>query len=92
MYLLPDHILKIAKSLELKKLIEAKKHSDKNEYGKKDEILKELLSKKPEQFKVDSILNNKFVGLTHKPTNFKIHAPRTLIPIGIEKDLGKKKE
>ena len=75
---------KIAKSLELKRLIEAKKHSDKNEYGKKHEILKKLLEEHPKDFRVDSLLNDKFVGITHKPSKFKIHAPRNLIPMGIE--------
>ena len=91
MYLLPDNILKIAKSLELKKLIEAKKLSDKNDYGKKHDILKKLLEEHPGQFSVDSSLNNKYVGLTHKPSGFKIHAPRTLIPVGIEHKYNVKK-
>ena len=84
MGLLSLDIIKIAKSIQLKKLIKAKQHSDKNEYGKKNTLLAELLDKYPKEFKVDSITNAKYVGLTHKPTGFKIHAPRTLIPIGIE--------
>lgn len=82
MYLID--FVKIAKSLELKRLLEAKQYSDNNEYGKKHEILKKLLEEKPKQFKVDSSLNDKFVGITHKPTGFRIHAPRSLIPVGIE--------
>ena len=77
-------LYKIAKSLELKKLLEAKKYSDQHDYGKKNDILKALLEKKPSEFVVDSSLNRKYIGLTHKPTGFRIHAPRTLIPIGIE--------
>jgi hypothetical protein len=90
MKLLSPDIVKIAKSLQLKKLIEAKKFSDKNEYGSKNTILAELLSKYPKEFKVDQILNNNYVGLTHKPSGFKIHAPRTLIPVGIENKVATK--
>lgn len=86
---LSNYLLKIAKSIKLQKLIEAKKFSDRSDYGKKNEVLKELLKKYPKEFKVDSILDNKYVGLTHKPSGFKIHAPRTLIPIGIEYTVGK---
>lgn len=75
---------KIAKSLQLKKLLEAKKMSDQNKYGDKNTILKDLFDRYPKEFKVDSHLDGKYVGVTHKPTNFKIHAPRNLIPIGIE--------
>jgi hypothetical protein len=95
MRLFPDSFVKIAKSLQLKKLIEAKRMSDKNNYSKKNSILADLLEKYPKEFKVDSALNNKYVGLTHKPSGFKIHAPRTLIPIGIEQKIAamkKKKE
>lgn len=84
MSLLPDSIIKLAKSLELKRLIEAKQKSDNNDYQAKNKILQNLLTDYPKNFKIDSILNKKYVGLTHKPTGFKIHAPRTLIPIGIE--------
>ena len=82
-------LIKTAKSIQLKKLIEAKKFSDKNEYGKKNEVLAELLNKYPKEFKVDSRLDSKYIGLTHKPSGFRIHAPRTLIPTGIEHTVGK---
>jgi hypothetical protein len=84
MSLLSNEIIKLAKSIQLKKLIEAKQMSDKRDYDSKNKILAELLKKYPGEFKVDSITDNKYVGLTHKPTKFKIHAPRTLIPVGIE--------
>jgi len=86
----PTYLVKLAKSYELKQLIEAKKLSDKRDYGGKNDILSRLLSKSPKQFKVDSITNEKYVGLTHKPSGFKIHAPRTLVPIGIEKSMTQK--
>ena len=76
---------KLAKSYELKKLIEAKGHSDKSDYESKNKVLKELMAKHPQHFKVDSSLNAKYVGLTHKPTGFRIHAPRFLVPTSVEK-------
>jgi hypothetical protein len=76
--------VKLAKSTQLKRLIEAKERSDKNDYASKNRILGELLNTHPRQFKIDSVLNQKYVGLTHKPTGFRIHAPRKLIPEGIE--------
>ena len=75
---------KTAKSIELTKLIEAKKFSDQKNYEAKNRILAELLSKSPKQFKVDSSLNEKYVGITHKPSGFKIHTNRKLVPAGIE--------
>jgi hypothetical protein len=90
MSLLSNSIIKLAKSLELKRLIKAKKKSDNNDYAGKNRILADLLNKHPKQFKVDSVLDDKYVGLTHKPSGFKIHAPRMLIPIGIENSMQKK--
>ena len=77
-------MVKLAKSMELKQLLEAKKRSDINDYATKNSILAELLHKSPGQFKIDSELNSKYVGLTHTPTGFRIHAPRRIIPSGIE--------
>jgi hypothetical protein len=84
-------LIKTAKSLELRQLLEAKKRSDKNDYAGKNEILSALLKKHPEQFRVDQILNNKYVGITHKPSGFRIHTARTLIPTGIEQVYTKSK-
>lgn len=83
-------MIKLAKSVALKQLIEAKKKSDNNDYAGKNRILADLLAKHPKQFKVNSVLDGKYVGLTHKPSGFKIHAPRMLIPIGIEYSMQKK--
>ena len=90
MSLLSDNIIKLAKSLELKRLIEAKKKSDNRDYQGKNKILSDLMRKHPNQFRVDSVLDNKYVGLTHKPSGFKIHAPRMLVPVGIENNMQKK--
>jgi len=89
--LLPSHIIKLAKSIELKRLIAAKKLSDKNDYVGKNTILRELLQEYPDQFRVDQLLNDKYVGITHKPSGFKIHTTRSLIPTGIEHNYTKTK-
>jgi hypothetical protein len=90
MSLLSDNIIKLAKSLELKRLIEAKKKSDNNDYAGKNRILADLFQKSPRQFKVDSELESgKYVGITHKPSGFQIHAPRMLVPVGIENTMKK---
>jgi hypothetical protein len=91
MRLLSRDIFKIAKSIELKKLIEAKKFSDEKNYNAKNNILRALLNKHPEQFKIDSDLNAAYVGITHKPTGFKIHTKRRLVPEKIEKDVVKER-
>lgn len=80
----PGILKKEAKSFELTKLIEAKAMSDKKDYTAKNRLLKEVMVKSPKQFKIDSKLNDKYVGITHKPSGFRIHAPRTLIPTSVE--------
>lgn len=61
-------------------LLQAKKMSDERNYDEKNKILRGLLEKYPNEFLIDSDLNNKFVGITHVPTSFKIHVPRHIIP------------
>lgn len=73
----------------LDQLIEAKKRSDYQDYDTKTKILADLLRKHPNDFKVDSELNQKYVGITHKPTGFKIHAPRKIVPRNIENTIKK---
>jgi hypothetical protein len=71
---------KTAKSKILKDLLEAKELSDKRDFVHKNELLRKLVTEHPKQFKVDSHLNSAYVGLTHKPTGFKIHAQKKIIP------------
>jgi hypothetical protein len=73
-------LLKLAKSPVLRDLIKAKKLSDKGDYVHKNELIRKLVSKYPEQFKVDSYLNQAYVGLTHKPSGFKIHTQKSGLP------------
>lgn len=72
--------LKTAKSHELLKLIEAKKKSDARDFTSKNHIIQTLTHKNPTHFKVDSRLNRNYVGLTHIPSGFKIHAPKKILP------------
>jgi len=71
---------KVAKSMELKQLLKAKKMSDQSDYVHKNELIRKMLIKNPEAFKVDSHLNRQYVGLTHIKSGFKIHAPKSIVP------------
>jgi hypothetical protein len=73
-------LLKLAKSKILRDLLEAKELSDKRDFVHKNELLRKLVTEHPKQFKIDSHLNKSYVGLTHKPTGFKIHAQKKIIP------------
>lgn len=77
------------KSPALLDLLKAKKFSDHRDFAAKNSILAALIRQQPTKFYVDSELNPRYVGLTHKPTGFKIHAPRKIIPEGIEYRLPK---
>jgi len=63
----------------LKGLLKAKERSDKGDYRAKTHEMRELLRTKPHEFEVDSDQGHT-VGLTHKPTKFKIHLPKTALP------------
>jgi hypothetical protein len=79
-------MLKLAKkSFELTKLLEAKDLSDKRQYTAKNRILADLVNANPKNFFIDSELNSRYVGLTHKPTGFKIHTHKKILPPQIEK-------
>lgn len=68
----------------LTQLIEAKKHSDARRYAMKHAILRRLVTNHPEQFAEDS-RSKGIVGVTHEPTNFKIHMPAHTIPQPLQK-------
>ena len=70
---------------DLHLLLRAKQMSDQRNYHEKNKILRNLLVDKPEDFVIDSDLNRKFVGITHVPTSFKVHAPRDIIPSSISR-------
>lgn len=60
-------------------LLKAKAHSDVRQYSAKHQILADLMSRKPHEFSVDST-TGPFVGITHTPSKFRIHAPLTAVP------------
>lgn len=70
----------------LDQLLQAKSHSDKKEYGAKRKILAALMRKFPDQFVMDS--PGRFAGITHQPTNFKLHVDRSVIPAGVKQANG----
>lgn len=62
----------------------AKLESDRGNYPAKRAILNRLLAEHPEDFVVDSTLN-RFAGLTHRGTGFRIHHPLADLPPGLRK-------
>lgn len=64
----------------LAKLLAAKQESDRKNYARKTAILVELLKERGDEFIIDSE-DGSVVGITHKPTNFKIHMLKKDIPV-----------
>jgi hypothetical protein len=56
----------------------AKAESDRRNYSAKNRILSKLIQQHPGEFKIDSA-HRGMVGLTHRPTGFRIHAPRAMV-------------
>lgn len=73
---------------DLHRLLLAKQMSDGRNYHEKNKILRKLFMERPEDFIIDSDLNKKFVGVTHVPTSFKVHAPRDIIPYTVSRQEG----
>ena len=73
---------------DLHQLLLAKQMSDDRNYHEKNKILRKLFMDRPEDFVIDSDLNKKFVGVTHVPTAFKVHAPRDIIPYTVSRQEG----
>lgn len=69
----------------LARLIEAKTHSDARRYSNKHMILRELLRQAPQDFLIDSEERG-ILGLTHRPTRFRIHMPGVYLPSGVTLD------
>jgi hypothetical protein len=64
---------------QLPQLLQAKAFSDQKDYGSKHRILRRMLQERPEEFILDQDQGD-IIGITHKPTNFKIHVPRLVAP------------
>jgi hypothetical protein len=76
-YNLNEYIKEAANAL--KGLLKAKERSDVKDYRSKTDTMRQLLREKPHEFEVDSDKDD-IVGLTHKPTKFKIHLPKKALP------------
>lgn len=69
----------------LEKLIQAKEYSDVKDYPKKVAILRSLIKESPLDFYIDSQEGN-IVGVTHRPTGFRIHMPYSAYPVQNSKE------
>jgi hypothetical protein len=69
----------------LRELLRAKQLSDRGKYRDKQLILRKLMEQSGKDFFVDSSPDPKIVGITHRPTNFRIHIPRMAVPEGVAK-------
>lgn len=65
---------------DLQTLLLAKELSDKKKYIQKNELLRHLLHKAPNDFAVSEPDNGGIVGISHLPTNFKIHTLTRNLP------------
>jgi ADP-ribose pyrophosphatase YjhB (NUDIX family) len=63
----------------IRKLREAKEHSDNKRYDQKNQILKKLMADAPHEWVVDDP-EPYHMGITHAPTKFKFHADPLIIP------------
>lgn len=64
----------------LKKLREAKEHSDNKRYEHKNQILRQLMADAPQDWVVDDPSQSYHIGITHTPTKFRFHADPRIIP------------
>jgi hypothetical protein len=63
----------------LQQLKKAKAYSDVRDYPRKVAILRSLIQESPSDFSIDS-RDKGIVGVTHKPTGFRIHMPSSAFP------------
>lgn len=66
----------------LQQLLQAKMMSERKDYKGKHSRLRSLIEQYPDDFFIDSMQGN-IAGLTHRPTNFKIHAPLRILPVNL---------
>lgn len=74
-----DAVATIAQRLRL-----AKQHSDNKRYANKNQMLRELMTEKPDDWEIDDD-KPKFKGVTHRPTKFRFHMDPMAIPAQIKK-------
>lgn len=63
----------------IQQLLQAKQLSDTRAYADKHKQLRAMIDKYPNDFVIDSEKNG-IVGITHKPTKFKLHVPLRVVP------------
>lgn len=66
----------------LDKLLTAKQLSDRKRYLRKNQILRELMTSNPDDFTISEEPNYGVVGVSHIPTNFRIHTLVSNLPTG----------
>lgn len=71
------------RSSVLRRLLEAKSHSDAKRYDKKNAIVRELMQQDPQAWKIDDPKPH-HKGVTHQPTKFKLHVDPTVIPTEVK--------
>lgn len=63
----------------VQRLQEAKAYSDRGDYPSKHRIIRQMMEESPADFAIDSQQGD-ILGITHKPTGFKLHVPRLIAP------------
>jgi len=67
----------------VRRLLEAKDHSDNKRYDQKSAIIRQLMDEAVQDWVIDDP-KPKYKGVTHVPTKFKFHVPPTTIPAGVK--------
>jgi 8-oxo-dGTP pyrophosphatase MutT (NUDIX family) len=67
----------------IQKLLAAKKHSDNKQYEQKTQILRRLMEQSPHDWRIDDP-KPYHKGVTHTPTNFRLHMDPTAIPATVK--------
>jgi hypothetical protein len=67
----------------VRRLLEAKTHSDNKRYDQKSAIIRQLMDEAVQDWVVDDP-KPKYKGVTHVPTKFKFHVPPETIPVGVK--------
>ena len=78
-----EKIEKAAQPEILKDLLAAKEHSDNKRYDHKSAIIRRLMEQSPDDWIIDDA-KPKYKGITHRPTNFRLHIHPTVIPAGVK--------
>lgn len=63
----------------LPKLLEAKRHSDASRYQLKHRLVRQSMQADPSAWVIDSDNGKGIVGVTHTPTGFRLHIPKSTV-------------